>query len=94
MIDQSNYGLSTNYQLCYQHGNANDEVAYCKVLVDTAEQFFNRVIKELEQVCINRLIEAFISGSISSQLTKNSILDSKAVLPIQTYGSEKKDPIQ
>ena len=94
MIEQYNHGLSTNDQLCYQHENANDDVAYSKVLVDLAEQFFNRMIKEMEQVCINRLIDAFISGSISSQLTKNSILDSKAVFPIQTYGKEKEDPIQ
>lgn len=57
-----------------QHENAND-VAYWKVLVDAAEQFFNRMIKEMEQVCIKRIIEAFIPGSISSQLTKKSFLD-------------------
>jgi sigma54-dependent transcription regulator len=74
----------SNYQLCFQHENAND-LAYWKVLVDTAEQFFNRTIKEIEQVCINRLIEAFISRSISSQLTKKSLLHSKPVLQIQTY---------
>ena len=39
-------------------------VAYWKVLVDEAEQFFNRMIKELEQVCINQIIDVFISGSI------------------------------
>jgi hypothetical protein len=33
------------------------------------------MIIELEQVCINQVIEAFISGSISSQLTKKSILN-------------------
>ena len=71
MIDQYNYGLSTNEQSCYQHENAND-VAYWKVLVDVAEQFLDGMIKELEQVCINRIIEAFISGSMSSQLTKKS----------------------
>ena len=67
---------------------------YWKVLVDAAEQFFNRMIKELEHVCINQIIEAFISGSISLQLTKKSFLDSKAVLPvlpIQTNGNEKED---
>ncbi len=52
------------------------------------------MVKEMEQVCINRLIEAFISGSMSSQLTKKSLLASKAVLPIQTYGNEKEDPLQ
>jgi len=31
----------TNYQLCFQHENAND-LAYWKVVVDTAEQLFNR----------------------------------------------------
>ena len=65
MIEQYDHGISTNDQLCYQHENANDDVAYSKVLVDLAKQFFNRMIKEMEQVCINRLIEAFISGSIS-----------------------------
>ena len=45
MIDQYNYGLSTDEQLCYQHENANDDVAYWKVLVDEAEQFFNGMIK-------------------------------------------------
>jgi len=43
---------------------------------------------------INRLIEMVISGSISSQLIKKSLLNSKAVLPIQTYGNEKEDPLQ
>lgn len=94
MMDQYTYGLSTKDQLCHQHEKANDEVAYSKVLVDLAEQFFNKMIKELEQVCINRLIEAFISGSVSSRLTKKSFLDSKAVLPIQAYGNKKEDPLR
>ena len=47
----------------------------------------------MEQVCINQLVEAFISGSISSQLTKKSLLASKPVLPMQTYGNEKEDPL-
>ena len=93
-IDQYNYGLSTNDQLCYQQESAIDDVAFSKVLVDLAEQFFNRMIKELVQVCTNRLIEAFISGSISSQFIKKPFLDSKAVHPIQTYGKEKEDPLQ
>lgn len=76
IIDRSNYGLSMNDKLCYQHDNATDEFAYWKVLVDAAEQFFNRMMNELEQVSINRIIEASISGSISSQLAKKSILDS------------------
>jgi hypothetical protein len=66
MIDQYNYGLTSNDQLCYQHEDSND-VAYWKVLVDAAEQFFDRMVKELEQVSINRIIEALISGSTSSQ---------------------------
>jgi len=92
MIDQYNYGLTSNDQLCYQHEDSND-VAYWKVLVDAAEKSFNRMIKELEQVCINQLVEAFISGSISSQLTKKSLAASKPVLPMQTYGNEKEDPL-
>src|SRR6476620_11504384 len=92
MIDRYNYGLSTNDQLCYQHEDSND-VAYWKVLVDAAEKSFNTMIKELEQVSINRIIEAFISGSTSSQLTQNSIPDSKAILHVQTHGNEKKDPL-
>ena len=67
---------------------------YWKVLVDAAEQFFNRMIKELEQVSTNQLVQEFILGSISSSLlTKESALDSKAILPIQTYSNEKKDPL-
>jgi hypothetical protein len=97
MIDQYNYvpsTPSTNDQLCYQHENANNDLDYCKVLVDVAEQFFNRMIKELEQVCINQIIGVFISDSISPHATKKSFLDSKAVLPIQTYGNEKEDPLR
>ena len=94
MIDQYNHGLSTNDQLCYRNENANDGVAYCKILVGVAEQFFNTMIKELEQVCINQIIKAFISGSISPQLTKKSLPASKAVHHIQTYGNEKEDPLQ
>ena len=94
MIEQYNHGLSTNEQLCFQHENANDDVAYSKVLVYVAEQFFDRTIKELEQVCIDQIIEAFISGSISKQLTRTSYLDSKAVPSMQTYENEKKDPLR
>jgi hypothetical protein len=90
MIDQHNYGLPANDQLCYQHENSND-VAYWKVLLDAAEQFFNRMIKELEQLSTDRIIEAFISGSISSLLIKKSNLDLNAVL---SYESEKEDPVQ
>jgi chromosome segregation ATPase len=89
MIDQYNHVPSTNEQLCYQQENANNDVAYSKIIVNVAEQFFNRMVKELEQVCINQLVQAFISGSLSSQLTKKSLLASKPVLSIQTYGDEK-----
>jgi hypothetical protein len=44
-------------------------------------------------VSIDQLVKAFISGSISSQLTKKSLLSSKPVLPIQTYENEKEDPL-
>ena len=37
MIEQYNYGPSTNDQLCYQQENAIDDVASSKVLVDIAE---------------------------------------------------------
>jgi hypothetical protein len=50
-------------QICYQQENSND-ITYWKVLVDAAEQFFNRMINELEQVSINRILEAFVSGTI------------------------------
>jgi hypothetical protein len=95
MIDQYNYGLSTNEQLCHpQENTVDNDVAYSKVLLDLAEQFFNRMVKELEQVCINQLVQEFILGSISSSLlTEESALDSKAILPIQTYSNEKKDPL-
>ncbi len=51
------------------------------------------MVKELEHVCINKLVQAFISGSVTSQLAKESILASKPVLPTQIYGNEKKDPL-
>jgi hypothetical protein len=60
-IDQHNCGLSTNEQLCYQHENAKD-ITYWRFLVDESEKFFNERVNELEQVCINQLIEVFISG--------------------------------
>ena len=90
MIDQHNYVLHNNDRLFYQHDNSNDD-AYWKVLVDAAEQLFNTSIKELEKASINRILEAFISGSISSQLAKKSILDSNAVLPIRVSRNEKED---
>jgi hypothetical protein len=55
-IDQHNFRLSINEQMCYQHENTNDDVSYWKILVDVAEQFFNIMIKELEQLNINRVI--------------------------------------
>src|SRR3954453_16721613 len=66
MIDQDNYGLSTDGQLYYEHEDDND-VAYWKVLVDVAEQFFNRMIKKVEQVSISRILDLLSAGSISSQ---------------------------
>ncbi len=77
-VDQYNCGLSTNDQLYFQHENANyDDATYCKVLVDAAEQFFNRMIKELEQVTINQLADMFASASVAPKLTKNSDLDQR-----------------
>jgi len=55
-------------QICYQQENSND-ITYWKVLVDAAEQFFNRMINELEQVSINRILEAFVSGTIPNTWT-------------------------
>ena len=43
-----------------------------QVLVDVAEQFFNRMTKELEHVTINRLADMFTSASVPPKLTKNS----------------------
>jgi hypothetical protein len=86
MIDQHNYGLSTNNQLCHQHENTNDDVAYWQVLLDVAEQFFNRMTKELEHVSISQIIEAFVSGSMSLQLDKTSIPDSDLVTSMQEKG--------
>ena len=63
-------------------------------LVHEAKQFFNGRIKELERVCINRLIEAFTSASISSQLTRRSYLGSEAVPPMPTCGNENEDPLR
>ena len=45
------------------NGDAND-IAYWKFLVDEAEKFFLGRIEELEQVCVNRLIEAFVSAPL------------------------------
>ena len=83
-IDQYNYGLSTNEQLCCEHKNAN-EVTYWRFLVDEAEKFFNERLNELEQVCINRLTNVFTSVFIPSQSTKNSDLDSEVVSSMQLY---------
>jgi hypothetical protein len=83
-IDQYDYGLSTNEQLCYQQENAND-VAYWRFLVDAAEKFFNERVNELEKVCINRLTDLFDSVFIPSQSTKNSDLDSEVVTSMQLY---------
>jgi hypothetical protein len=66
---------------------------YWRFSVYKVENFFNWRVSELEQVSINQLVKAFISGSISSQLTKKSLLASKPVLPMQTYGNEKEDPL-
>jgi hypothetical protein len=67
-------GLSTDEQLCYNMKMAVI-LLNLRFLVDEAEKFFDKMIIELEQVCINQVIETFISGSISSQLTKKSILN-------------------
>jgi hypothetical protein len=85
-IDQYNFELFTDEQLSYQHTDAKD-VTYWKFLIDEAEQFFNGRIKELEQACINRLIEV-ITASMSLQLTKKSYTDSEALLYMQTYENE------
>ena len=86
-IDQYNYELSTNEQLCCEHKNAN-EVTYWRFLVDEAEKFFNERLNELEQVCINRLTDVFTSVSIPSQLTKKSGLDLDVVSSMQLYGNK------
>jgi hypothetical protein len=52
------------------------------------------MIKEVEQVSNSRILDLFISGSVSSQFAKKSILDSNALLPTQVYGNEKEDPLR
>src|SRR6187399_2022439 len=84
-INQYNYGLSINEQLCYQHENSNDDVACWQVLVDVAEQFFNSMTKELEHVTINRLADMFTSASVPPKLTKNSGLDSEVQTSMKLY---------
>jgi hypothetical protein len=69
----------------------NMKIPMMLLIGSAAEQFFNRMIKELEQLSTDRIIEAFISGSISSLLIKKSTLDLNAVL---SYESEKEDPVQ
>jgi hypothetical protein len=52
------------------------------------------IAKRKTRVSINRIIDAFISGSISTQMAKKSNLDSNTVLPMWVYGNEKEDPFQ
>ena len=91
-LTNNNSGLLDEHS-CYQHNNA-DDIAYWKFLVDEAEKFFLGRIEELEQVCVNRLIEAFVSAPLSSQLTKKPYLNSEDASSLQTYEIEKKDPLQ
>lgn len=88
MIDQHNYGLSNNDQSCYHHENSND-VDYWKVLVDVAEHYFNGMVKELEQMSISRMLDLFVSGSMTLQLAKKSIQNSNAAPPISVHQNEK-----
>lgn len=92
--DQNNhysYRLSTNEQLLYQYSN-ND--SYYNLLLVEAERFFNEKVKELTHVCIGRLAEVCISASMSSHLDRKSHLNSEDVSSLQTYETEKKDPLQ
>jgi hypothetical protein len=91
--EQYRFVFSPDEELYHKHNNAND-IVYLKFLVDEAKQFFNGWIKELEQVCIDRLLDALTSTSISSHLAKRSPPDSTAVLPKQKYGNDKDDPLQ
>ena len=43
---------------------------------------------------INQIIDVFISGSITSQLTKKSLVASNPLLLIQAYENEKQEPVQ
>lgn len=96
-FDQSNqyyYGLSTNKQLLNQSiDNDNDDV-YMRIILDEAERFFNKRVKELTQVCIRRLAEVCISASMSSQSVRKSYLNSEDVSSLQTYEIDKKAPLQ
>jgi hypothetical protein len=87
-IDQNNFGLSSNEQLCYQHENPND-IDYWKFLVDEAEIFFKQMVNELKPVCINRLVNVFTSASFPSQLTKNSGLVSEVATSMQLFDNKK-----
>ncbi len=68
--NQYNYGLSADEKLSYRYSNV-----YARFLLDEAEQFFNKRVKELTQVCISRLAELCISESTSPQLTTKSYLE-------------------
>jgi hypothetical protein len=70
--------LSADKQLCYQHNNTNDYV-YESFLLEEAEQFFNKRVKEILKVCISQLAEVFLSASKSSQLITKPYLDSETV---------------
>lgn len=76
-----------------KNADAND-IPYWKFLVDETKQFFNGRAQELERMCINPLIEMFVFGSISLQLTRKSYSDSKVVPSMQIYVNEKEDPLR
>jgi hypothetical protein len=92
-LDQYDHVFSTSEQLCYQHENASDN-AYWNFLINIAEKFFIERADELEEVCINRLLEASNSASESTDLTIKPSLDSETVSSIQVYGSENEDPLK
>ena len=51
MFEQYDHGLSKSEQLCYLHENASDSRIF-EVLIVEAEKFFNKMVKELEQVVL------------------------------------------
>jgi hypothetical protein len=85
-INLNDNGLSTDKQSLYQH--CNKDSVFEKLLLDEAEQFFSKMVEDLTQVCISRLVDTYISESILSQLTTRSHRSSEDMPSVYTHGNE------
>ena len=85
-INLNDNGLSVNKQSLYQH-NSKDNV-FEELLLNEAEQFFSKMIEDLTQVCISRLVDTYIPESVLSQLTTRSHRYSEDMPSVYTHGNE------